>query len=198
MYSTTVVKAGSAQLGLFSFVIAVGLAAGAGVFLAAQMLARGSDDGRVRGEVGQPVDTSFGQIAVTDVRRIDDAHGDGQAHSGHFSGPGSIPQDRREVQVEVALANRTEGLVPYSPRGFAVRLGPNGLLVSPSEATFFKGTLQPGGVIDGQLTFLVPSDVPRLWLQFRDPGLADPILIDLGATATATEAGGAGHRHDHL
>lgn len=180
-----------ARLTLFVVMAAVTSAAVLGLGLAVVAVAD-RDQGPAR--LGDRVATSFGVVAVSDVSALSDSHA-GQGHAGHFSGPGSIPEDKVAVEVSVTLANTTDHEVAYSPDAFLLRLGARGSRLANSEATFFRGTLLPGGVLDGQLTFLVPRDESTGALEFADPGRTDPIVIDLGVLSES----GAGHDdgHDH-
>jgi hypothetical protein len=179
----------AARWGLFVVIGSVGLITVIGLLLTVQAFANMiGNRGEPAAVVGGSVPTSFGFVTVTTVRSVDDFHG----AAGMFTGPGSIPADKRAIQVEVTLANRTDHPAPYSSDEFALRLGVGGGIVKASEATFYSGTLRPGAVLDGQITFLVSRTSPTPLLQFSDPALADPIVIDLGPLPGADSSG-----HDH-
>jgi len=144
--------------------------------------------------VGQPTETSFGLIAVNGIRALTDQHA-GHAGGGHFSGPGSIPEGKEALEVSVTLANTTDEQVAYSPDAFVLRLGASDRL-GHSEATFFRGSLVPGGVLDGQLTFLVPIDSSTGTLEFADPGRTAPLAIDLGDLSGSNAGHDDGHDHE--
>lgn len=179
----------AARWALFVVIGSVGLIAVIGLLLTVQAFASTlGNRGEPAAAVGGSAHTSFGFVTVTGVRALDDTH----VVPGMFSGPGSIPIDKLAVQVEVTLANRTDHATPYSSDEFALRLGASGGLIKASEATFYSGTLRPGGMLAGQITFLVPRTAPAPLLQFSDPALANPIMIDLGPLPAANDSG-----HDH-
>ena len=182
----------SARFALFVVIAGVASVAILGLSLAVSGLALQS---QALPGIGDRVGTSFGVVAVSDIHAHSDSHTAGQGHSGHFTGPGSIPEGKLSVEVSVSLENTTDHGVTYSPNAFLVRLGASGSVVGHSEATFFRGSLLPGGVLVGQLTFLVPSDGATGVLRFVDPGRTDPIEIQLGTLSET--AAGSGEGHDH-
>ena len=179
-----------ARVALFLMIAAVALIALVGLtFAVSEMVQQAQSPPGL----GDRVDTSFGVITVTNLRAFADAHANGQGHSGHFTGPGSIPEDKQALEVSVTLANTTDHPVAYSPDAFFLRLGPSGSLLANSEATFFRGSLFPGGVLEGQVSFLVPRGEATGALEFTDQGSTDPIVIDLGTISGA----GDGHQEQH-
>src|SRR5690349_10177860 len=110
----------AARWALFVVIGSVGLIAVIGLLLTVQAFANIiGNRGEPAAVVGGSVPTSFGFVTVTAVRSVDDFHG----AAGMFTGPGSIPADKRAIQVEVTLANRTDHPAPYSSDEFALRTG---------------------------------------------------------------------------
>ena len=181
-----------ARRALFFVIAAIASVALIGMLLAVSELAL---ETQTPIRIGDKVDTSFGAIAVNEIHAHSASHTAGQGHSGHFTGPGSIPEGELAVEVSVSLQNTTDREVAYSPDAFLLRLGTSGSVVGHSEATFFRGTLLPGGVLVGQLTFLVPGDGVTGVLRFADPGRTDPIEIQLGTLSET--AAGSSEGHDH-
>lgn len=182
----------SARFGLLAVIAGVSSVAILGLSLAVSGLALQNQG--LPG-IGDRVGTSFGVVAVSDIHARSASHTAGQGHSGHFTGPGSIPEGKSAVEVSVSLENTTDHGVTYSPNAFLLRLGTSGSVVGHSEATFLRGSLLPGGVLIGQLTFLVPSDLATGVLRFADPGRTDPIEIQLGTLSETAAASGEGHDH---
>lgn len=144
--------------------------------------------------VGAEIRTSFGLVTVTDIGALTDDH-DGHAGAGHFTGPGTIPEDTKALQVSVVIANTTDREAAYSPDAFVLRVGADDR-VGHSDATFLRGSLLPGGIIHGQLTFLVPADAATGTLEFSDRGRAAPLFIDLGDLSGAATGHDDDHAHD--
>ena len=182
----------SARFALFVVIAGVASVAILGLSLAVSGLALQS---QALPGIGDRVGTSFGVVAVSDIHARSASHTAGQGHSGHFTGPGSIPEGKLAVEVSVSLENTTDHGVTYSPNAFLLRLGTSGSVVGHSEATFFRGSLLPGGVLVGQLTFLVPGDGATGVLRFSDPGRTDPIEIQLGTLSETAAGSGEGHNH---
>jgi hypothetical protein len=182
----------SARFALFVVIAGVASVAILGLSLAVSGLALQS---QALPGIGDRVGTSFGVVAVSDIHARSASHTAGQGHSGHFTGPGSIPEGKLAVEVSVSLENTTDHGVTYSPNAFLLRLGTSGSVVGHSEATFFRGSLLPGGVLVGQLTFLVPGDGATGVLRFADPGRTDPIEIQLGTLSETAAGSGEGHNH---
>ena len=182
----------SARFALFVVIAGVASVAILGLSLAVSGLALQS---QALPGIGDRVGTSFGVVAVSDIHARSASHTAGQGHSGHFTGPGSIPEGKMAVEVSVSLENTTDHGVTYSPNAFLLRLGTSGSVVGHSEATFFRGSLLPGGVLVGQLTFLVPGDGATGVLRFADPGRTDPIEIQLGTLSETAAGSGEGHNH---
>lgn len=113
--------------------------------------------------VSEEVPTSFGIVAVKFAQLM----------------PAS--PDRLQVRASVTLTNLLPQTIDYSPSQFRLITG-KGTPVAPSESTIQAGTLQPDANISGFLTFVAPSGARQLWIEFRDPGLAEAILIDLQRT----------------
>jgi hypothetical protein len=144
--------------------------------------------------IGDDVSTSFGIVAVEYVRSVD-----GVTHrqlSGASHGvSGLVDADHAQIQVAVAVTNRTGQPVQSSVRQFhlAVRSGGRTTLVTPTGGDLPDTRVLPNAGVEGHLDFTVPSGPVQLDLRYTDPGRGDPVVIDLGTLTSSTD--GSGHNH---
>src|SRR4051794_11047145 len=134
--------------------------------------------------ISDDVPTSFGAVAVESVKRID-----GLTHrqlSGVSHGIQSlVPRGRVQVEVNATLTNLSRGVHGYAPEQFRLveargaRPAPGALRRAMTGTSIHRGTLQPSAAIDARLTFVVPRNGRRLFLEYRDPSGGPAIAIDL-------------------
>lgn len=187
---------------LATLAVTFGLAV-VGAVLAARM-AVGTPDRLPPSRVGIPapgdeVGTSFGTVAVQRVDRLTGQaarHPAGAAHGTHGI-HGVIDRDEALVEVAVALTNLRGRPLPYSPDLFQLRAGRDGNAAPPTSSTTQPGRLEPGTGIELLLTFVTSHEPARLWLEFRDPGRARPILVDLGRVGPRPPATSKEDGHEH-
>lgn len=136
--------------------------------------------------VGEPVQTSFGVLAVDSVELLKGLTAKDLAGMTH--GIQSLVQsDHIQVQVSVELNNVLAGAVPYAPEQFRVRVGHARPAYAPGFGSVRAGTLQPHAGLNATLGFVLPRPErkdARLWLEFADRG-ARPLRIDLGTVGAA-------------
>lgn len=163
---------------LVVLVVLVILLAGWGSALAYQAFKTAQASPEIYG-INQPVSTSFGTIIVS---AADDLTGlTSQDLSGVTHGiQNLVLADKAQIQLTVALINRTGKLVNYSPDQFRLITAKNPDLVELTGSTIHEGELQPHSNIEATLSFVVPRDGATYTLLFRDPGNEQIVKIDLG------------------
>lgn len=132
--------------------------------------------------INDDVRTSFGIVAVEFVRQVDGlTH---RALSGATHGvSGLVDSGHAQIQVAVAITNRTEAPIRYTSDQFRLRITSKGKtrLQNIKGGDLPDARVLPHAGIEGHLDFTVPRRHASLALLFDDPGRADPIVIDLGA-----------------
>jgi len=163
---------------LIVLVILVVLLAVWGTVLASQALVVARTSPKIFG-INEPVSTSFGTIIVS---AADDLTGlTAQDLSGVTHGiQNLVLADKAQIQLTVALINRTGNLVIYSPDQFRLTTEGNPDLIELTGSTIRDGELQPHSNIEATLSFVVPRDGATYTLLFRDPGNDQIVKIDLG------------------
>ncbi len=167
-------------VGFLAFVI--GLAA-VGAFLAADILRREPSGPYA---VEEPVPTSFGAINVKDVAL---APGVSAQAMGMSNMQGHVSENQVQVDVWVQLTNGRGEPIAYAPQQFQLRTGSSETPISLAAANFQSGRLPSKASILANLRFIAPRDGSALWLEFRDPGRAEPIRIDLGRVLDPAQEG---------
>jgi hypothetical protein len=141
------------------------------------------------------VPTSFGLVTVESVRHID-----GLTHrslAGVTHGVSGLVSSRHaQVQVAVAITNRTARPIHYTSERFALRTTRPGIAVTYAVrgGDLPDSRLRPHAAIEGHLTFTIPREDANLVLVLRDPARATPTVIHLGP-ATFQASGGDAHTH---
>jgi hypothetical protein len=177
----------------------VALAAG-GIGISVGLIERGAPAPKVpdlKGPFGveQRIPTSFGAVAIDDVRKINGLTAKDLAGVTHGIS-NYVPTNKVQVQATVTLTNLVGRTVDYSPTQFRLLIGKKRKPVDDVHASFLPGTLQPTASISGQLKFIAPRTGSKLWIQYTDPKLGKPILVDLGETGrTPANAFDGYHRH---
>lgn len=163
---------------LVVLVFLVVLLAGWGATLAYRSLIAAQSSPKIYG-INEPVDTSFGSIIVS---AADDLTGlTSQDLAGVTHGiQNLVLADKAQIQLTVALINRTGKLVNYSPDQFRLSTANNPDLIELTGSTIREGELQPHSNIEATLSFVVPRDGATYTLLFRDPGNDQIVQIDLG------------------
>ncbi len=193
--------------GLGAFIAAVTAAAALGVVLALSVLT-GPVEGHASGHregvfgVAEDIRTSFGFVAVEHAETVKGLTS--KDLGGAVHGIGSfVGRDRALVKASVTLRNGPAGPLEYSLSQFRLRATTKKGKISHhpvAHATVRDGTLQPDAAVDAGLAFVVPRNGAALALEFKDPERAEPILVDLRATAgkvTAAEKRALSRRHGH-
>lgn len=170
---------------LLTLLALVAVLAVGGLSLATSMVARGQAFARPAAPrsdsygLGQDIPTSFGIVSVEYVQQLNGLSGEDLGGMTHGI-QNYVPPDKVQLQVSIGLTNLLNTTVDYSPAQFQLTVGRGGPPIAPAGATFPAGRLQPNAGIDGRLRFVVPRDSADLWIEFREPGRAQPILIALG------------------
>lgn len=142
---------------------------------------------------GQPIPTSFGTLTVYPVEQLAGLTSEqlgGVTHGvQNLVGP-----DKAQIEVAITLTNSTGAAVSYAPRQFLLRTENGGPGTPPTTSSTGNGHLQSGASVTANLSFVVPQDGSRYWIEFTDPGRAQAIVVDLGKTE-ATPAGSQEQPH---
>jgi hypothetical protein len=158
----------------------------AGVLMSYRTLHPAPAPTRTSFAIGDDVKTSFGIVAVEFIRNVDGVSH--RALSGATHGvSGLVEQGHQQIQVAVALTNRTEAPLSYSVRQFQLFVTTAGKasVLSATAGDLPDGRILPDAGIEGHLDFTIPDTNSALSLHFRDPGRADPVVIDLGGVAAS-------------
>lgn len=137
--------------------------------------------------INQPVETSFGSIIVSEA---DDLIGlTSQDLAGVTHGiQNLVLVDKTQIQLTVALLNRSGQKISISPKQFTLVNPENaGEVILISNATIRDGELQPRSNIEATLSFVVPRDGASYILQFLDPGNDQIVEIDLGGVDVVSD-----------
>jgi hypothetical protein len=189
--------------------LAAVVVAAIGALLASDMLRTGGDQAalprdaavavRSPAAVGQDVPTTFGVVAVQSATKS--AGPTARALAGVTHGIQSlVPPDKLQVNASVTITNLRPAVLRFTLAQFQLyatrrgRPGPQDRPIRIARGSVAPGTLQPDASIEATLTFVAPRNGSRLWMSFRDPGAATPILIDLGRT-DRTPAGARDRYH---
>ena len=185
---------------LYLLVLLVVLLAGWGASLAYQAL--NQETSLIVG-INEPAATSFGSIVVSEA---DDLIGlTSQDLAGVTHGIQNLVLiDKTQIQLTVALLNRSGNTISYSPKQFTLLTShsqifdqrwkirswwknPNSIprnggdeVILISNATIHDGELRPRSNIEATLSFVVPRDGSSYILQYLDPGNNQIVQIDLG------------------
>jgi hypothetical protein len=85
----------------------------------------------------------------------------------------------------VAAPPRSAVLSRRAPAQFRL-LGPDRKPIGGLQKTFHAGTLQPAASVSGQLKYPAPRDGSRRFIEYREAGGAEPVVIDLSPTGAMT------------
>jgi hypothetical protein len=178
----------------------VALAAG-GITIAVGLVQRGAptvEVPKLEGPFGvsQDIPTSFGAVAIDNVEKVNGLTS--KSLSGMTHGISNyVPPNKVQVQASVTLTNLLGRTHDYSPTQFRLLVGQKRKPVKEVRASFRPGTLQPDASISGQLKFVAPRNGSKLWIEFDDPKLAKPILVDLGKTGRTPKGAFDGFHKKH-
>lgn len=169
--------------------------AGWGVKLAFQILSGRTQPVSDTFAINQPAPTSFGSLVVSTA---DDLIGlTSQDLSGVTHGiQNLVLADKTQIQLTIALVNRTGELVRISPGQFHLAGTLNPAPVEIEGATFHDGQLQPHSSIEATISFVVPRDGASYTLLYRDPGNDQLVQIELGGVDQVS-VDTLLHLHDH-
>jgi hypothetical protein len=139
----------------------------AAIVLAAGVIGRGTATPAAGHHfIGQDIPTSFGAIAIDSL--------------------GRSPREQSQMVAFVALTNLAHRPAAYSAAQFRLLGGPDRTPVAGLRTTFTSGTIQPAASFSGQITFPQPGDGSKRWIEYRDPDLRKPIVIDLSKVGPMT------------
>ncbi len=122
--------------------------------------------------VAQPVEVSFGYVAVS---RVDELPGlsHEQAPGAAHGTPGYVDSDHVQLQVSLEMVSEevTEAK-HYDPAQFRLALDDKGstVRIAPTSSTLTPGELLPRAAIQGRLGFVVPVGATHLRLELPDEG----------------------------
>ena len=185
---------------LIALVLSIVALAVGGIVISVGLIERGAPQPKVpalKGPFGvsQDIPTSFGVVAVEAVEKLNGLSPKKLAGMTHF--PSYVKPNQTQVQASVTLTNLLDRPVAYSPTQFRLLVGERKKPVHDLRASFTPGTLQPDANISGQLKFVAPRNGEKLWVQFTDPKLPKPILVDLGKTGRTPADAFAGFHAGH-
>lgn len=163
---------------LFLLVVAVVALAGWGSILAYQAFTAPQISSELYG-INQPIPTSFGTIIVSAADDLIGLTSEDLAGVTHGI-QNLVLADKAQIQLTVALINRTGKLVKYSPDQFRLMHPEDTNLIELSGSTIREGVLNPRSSIEATLSFVVPRDGAAYTLLFRDPGNTQIVKINLG------------------
>ncbi len=192
---------------LYLLVLLVVILAGWGALLAYQALNQKTS--LIVG-INEPAATSFGSIVVSEA---DDLIGlTSQDLAGVTHGIQNLVLiDKTQIQLTVALLNRSSSAVSYAPDQFTLVASHNQIfdqrwkirswwkktnsipesqvdeVILISGATIHEGELQPRSNIEATLSFVVPRDGSSYILQYLDPGNNKIVQIDLGGVDVVSD-----------
>jgi hypothetical protein len=171
---------------LILLVILVVALTGWGVALAYQALTTGTPSFSEIFTINQPASTSFGTIIVS---QADDLIGlTSQDLAGVTHGiQNLVLADSTQIQITVALINRTGRPVLVAPDQFRLISPQNSDAILTSGATIRAGELRPRSNIEATLSFVVPRDGAAYTLQYLDPGSDQIVQIDLGGVDVVSD-----------
>jgi hypothetical protein len=185
---------------MIALVLSIVALAGGGIAISVGLIERGAPAPTIptlKGPFGvsQKIPTSFGAVAIDDVEKINGLTA--RQLSGVTHGISNyVPPNKVQVQASVTLTNLLGRTVDYTPTQFRLLVGAKRKPVDDVRASFTPGTLQPSASISGQLRFIAPRTGSKLAIQYTDPKLGKPILVDLGRTGrTPANAFDGYHRH---
>jgi hypothetical protein len=137
--------------------------------------------------IGDDVRTSFGIVAVEYVRAVDGVSHRALTGANHGVS-GLVESGSQQIQVAVALTNRSSAPLTYSVRQFElhVRAAAKTTVLMATAGDLPDGRILPSAGIEGHLDFTLPVDAASLSLHFRDPANSVPVVIDLGTTAASS------------
>jgi hypothetical protein len=133
---------------------------------------------------GQLIATSFGSLIVYPIERLPGLTSEQLGGVTHGV-QNLVGADSAQIEVAIALTNNTGTAVSYAPRQFLLRTGAGGPGVPPTTSSIRVGQLQSGASVTANLSFVVPQDGSRYWIEFTEPGRAQAIVVDLGNTEPA-------------
>lgn len=159
-------------------VIAIVALSGWGSYLAYQAFTAPRISSEIYG-INQPIPTSFGTIIVSAADDLTGLTSEDLAGVTHGI-QNLVLADSAQIQLTIALINRTGKLVKYSPDQFRLMSPENPNLIELVGSTIREGELYPRSSIEATLSFVVPRDGAAYTLLFRDPGNTQVVKINLG------------------
>jgi hypothetical protein len=173
---------------LLLLLILVMAMAGVGIFLVSQTLASGALSGGAQVDPNTQIGTSFGVITIEHVENI------GGLTSNELGGmthgiQSLVTQDKAQIQVSVTLTNRLGREVAYTPSQFAIVAATGSPPIEPDNSTLPAGQIRPDSSIEATLSFVVPRDGSQFWIEFREPSVAAPTLVNLGHVDLVQQGG---------
>lgn len=162
-------------LGLLALALAL---AALGAFQAAGAISDGLKDGRSF-EVGQSIPTSFGSLTVGNVEKLDGLSSQDLAGVTHGI-QNLVSDDKVQLQVSLQLVNRSTGPAAYSPGQFRLVGDGEQAAVLPASGTLLTGQLPARSSIDAEIDFVAPRTNLPLWIEYSEPGRAQPARIAIG------------------
>lgn len=138
-------------------------------------------DGPRPHRVGDDVSTSFGIVAVEFVRSVDGVTSRALAGASHGVS-GLVDASHTRIQVAVAITNRSARPIHHRSRQFTLLVDRAGRTqaLKPAAGDLPDTRVLPDAGVEGHLDFTIPRKPVHLSLRYRDPGRAQPIVIDLG------------------
>jgi hypothetical protein len=144
--------------------------------------------------IGDDVPTSFGIVAVEFVRSVDGVTHRALAGATHGVS-GLVGDGKQQIQVAVAITNRSKQPLTYSVRQFELRATIKGkaTVLRPTAGDLPDGRMLPAAGIEGHLDFTLPAADASMSLLFHDAARSAPVVINLGKITATTP--GPVHSH---
>jgi hypothetical protein len=160
-----------------------------GLLLSVRVLFPASHHHAVTHQIGDDIPTSFGIVAVEFVRGVDGVSHRALAGANHGVS-GYVEAGKVQIQVAVAITNRSRRALEYTVHDFKLRATIKGKTSTlPATAGDLPdGRILPDAGIEGHLDFTLPAGNAVASLIFHDSGARAPVRIDLGTIAGTAQA----------
>jgi hypothetical protein len=137
---------------------------------------------------GDDVPTSFGAMSIKHAERINGLTARDLAGMTH--GVNSLVREKASrIQATVTVTNLLDRTVAYKPEHFTLRTSEGGKALPIAGASVKPGTLQPDASLDFRVDFNAPRKARTFRIEYRDPGRATPLTVDLGRVKAIRTSG---------
>jgi hypothetical protein len=186
--------------------LAVSVAAILGTMLAANLISTRSERAALASladpstpglGISQPIRTSFGAVTVAEAT-VDNGLSSEDLGGMSHGVSSLVSQGFAEINVVVTVNNTSYRPVVVQAPQFRLLTGrggqPTGKPIAASVTTLTAGQLPARSAVDARVTFVAPTNGAHMWLEYTDPGAANPVRVSLGTTSTIATVND-GHKH---